>query len=77
MRRFPGSLETTTVMVALVLAACESGSKARPSNDTMTTRERQEAIGRSGIPGAGGINRALDAADSATARNRRLDSITP
>lgn len=43
--------------------------------DSLTTRQRQEALGETGIPGATGINRALKISDTATARNRRLDSI--
>lgn len=57
-----------------VLAAC-AGKPATVARDTLTTRARQEAVGNSGIPGAKGINRALEASDSATARNQRLDSI--
>ena len=58
----------------ILMAGC--GAKPAPiPRDTMTTRERQEAVGNSGIPGAKGINRALEASDSATARNQRLDSI--
>jgi hypothetical protein len=43
--------------------------------DTLSTRERQEALGKSAIPGAGGVNRALDIVDTAAVRNQRLDSI--
>lgn len=57
-----------------VLAAC-AGKPGTAARDTLTTRQRQEAVGNSGIPGAKGINRALEASDSATARNQRLDSI--
>jgi hypothetical protein len=60
---------------AVAVASC-GGAKAKAvTADTLTTRERQEAIGRSGIPGAVGINKAIEVADSATAKNRVLDSI--
>ena len=59
------------------LATGCSGDDSRPvaARDTLTDRQRQEAIGRSGLPGATGITGALKASDSATARNQRLDSI--
>lgn len=60
----------------LTLGAAGCGAKPTPiAKDTLSTRARQEAVGNSGIPGAKGINRALEASDSATARNQRLDSI--
>ncbi len=63
-----------TLLISLGAAGC--GSRPSPvARDTLTTRQRQEAVGNSGIPGAKGINRALEASDSATARNQRLDSI--
>ena len=60
--------------ILLGAAGC-GGKPATVAKDTLTTRQRQEAIGNSGIPGAKGINRALQASDSATARNQRLDSV--
>lgn len=62
------------LFAAFALAGC---GRTRPpaAADSLSTRERQEAIGRSGLTGATGINRAIDVADSATARNRVLDSL--
>lgn len=71
----------TSLLVAILLglAACgakPAADKAKATTpDTLTTRQRQEAIGNSGIPGARGINRALIISDTALARNQRLDSI--
>lgn len=65
----------------IVLMAGLGGCGGKPpadhakAADTLSTRERQEALGKSGIPGARGINRALDIVDTAAARNQRLDSI--
>lgn len=57
----------------LVLASC--GSEATPDSGTqLTKRQSDSAIGASGIPGARGVTRAMNAADSAAARNARLDS---
>jgi hypothetical protein len=56
----------------LLVAACSSppaGTK-RPA----TERERDSVIGASRLPGASGVRRALRAADSAAARNARIDS---
>ncbi len=66
------------VVVIMGLAACGTKPPApekAKAPDSLTTRQRQEAIGESGIPGATGINRALKISDTATARNQRLDSI--
>jgi 16S rRNA C1402 (ribose-2'-O) methylase RsmI len=61
--------------MALLLSSCGGKPGAADPADTLSTRARQEAIGRSGIPGATGINRALEVADSATARQAALDSL--
>ena len=71
-RAAAAALATVT---ALVLASCGGKPASSDASDTLTTRERQEAIGRSGLPGATGINRALEVADTATAREAALDSL--
>ena len=50
-------------------------------DDTVTQqpvdqRARDSAIAESGLPGASGIRRALDVADSAAARQARMDSLS-
>ena len=65
-------------VVSFAAAAGACGGRAKPAGsaaDTLTTRERQEAIGRSGIPGATGIGKALEVADSAAARAALVDSV--
>ena len=57
----------------LALAACQSDETANSRSD-LTKREADSAIGASGLPGASGVTRAMNAADSAAARNARLDS---
>ena len=58
----------------LALAAC--GSDETPdSRAELTKRQADSAIGASGLPGARGITRAMNAADSAAARNARMDSV--
>ena len=61
--------------LALIGCTGKKPAKAAATADTLTTRQRQEAIGRSGLPGAKAINKALEAADSEAARVGRLDSI--
>ena len=56
----------------LLVGACTSDSgQAR----TGTQRERDSVLGASKLPGAAGVRGALKAADSAAARNARLDSV--
>jgi hypothetical protein len=56
----------------LLAGACTSDSRqARPA----TQRERDSVLGASKLPGAQGVRGALRAADSAVARNARLDSV--
>lgn len=57
----------------LALAACQS-SETPESRRDVTKRQADSALGVSGLPGAQGITRAMNAADSAAARNARMDS---
>ena len=57
----------------LLLAAACSGSAEQGA--VRGERERDSVIGQSQLPGARGVQRALDVSDSADARNARLDSI--
>lgn len=62
----------------LILAACSGGDQGSADatvEDTLTRRQRDSIIGESPLPGAQGVQGALRAADSAAARNERLDSI--
>jgi|RifCSP16_2_1023846.scaffolds.fasta_scaffold193899_2 hypothetical protein len=65
------------VLLVVVLAGCGGASGDGQANrpDTLTRRQRDSAIGASGLPGAQGVRGAIEAQDSAAARNRRLDSI--
>ncbi|HEY8196307.1 MAG TPA: hypothetical protein VIG04_04985 [Gemmatimonadales bacterium] len=60
------------IFCVLMVGACTSNSgQAR----TGTQRERDSVLGASKLPGAAGVRGALRAADSASARNARLDSV--
>ena len=61
------------------LAGCAPGDSpddAGVSADSITQRQRDSAVGASGLPGSQGVNRALDASDAAAARNAAMDSLT-
>jgi hypothetical protein len=58
--------------VLLALPACGSSSTAGAGR---TERERDSVIGQSKLPGAHGVQGALQAGDSARARAAALDSL--
>jgi hypothetical protein len=60
-------------VLLLAIAACSKGETT--AKKPLTQRERDSAIGASNLPGAAGVRGALRAADSAQARNNRLDTI--
>ena len=65
--------------VLLVIGACGGGggSSARSTTDTLTERQRDSMLSTSKIPGASGVGKAMNAADSASARVRAADTIGP
>jgi len=67
-----------TVIALLVvgtLAGCTDRKKASETKPPPTRRERDSMIGESRLPGAQGVRGALRAADSAAARQQRIDAI--
>lgn len=61
--------------LGLLVAASACGGSGTPARDTTKTQaQRDSAIGRSGLPGSKGVMDALGAADSARARQARIDS---
>jgi hypothetical protein len=62
------------LLILLVTAGCTATEKPERAS---TQRERDSVIGASQLPGARGVRGALGAADSAAARNARLDSVGP
>lgn len=55
---------------SLLLASC--GTSSTPKR-VLTERERDSTLGKSVIPGAAGVTRALEASDSAKASAQRMD----
>ncbi|MGI9038496.1 MAG: hypothetical protein ACR2GQ_06505 [Gemmatimonadota bacterium] len=76
-------MRSIPAVLALVLGAlsvgCSSGSEADPpaTTEMETERARDSAIAESALPGARGVRGAMGAADSAAARNARIDSMAP
>ena len=60
------------VFFILLAGACTPDSRPARAG---TQRERDSVLGASKLPGAQGVRGALRAADSADARNARLDSV--
>ncbi|HUR92554.1 MAG TPA: hypothetical protein VMY38_07765 [Gemmatimonadaceae bacterium] len=61
------------ISALLVLAGCKPGETPEPST-ALTKRQADSALGASNLPGARGVAGAIIAADSAAARNARIDS---
>lgn len=70
-------MQTALLFACIVLAACAQPETPANNRDTMSQRQRDSVLGQSQLPGAQGVTRAMGAADSARARNARLDSIRP
>jgi hypothetical protein len=68
-RTFVAALPLLAAVVTL--AACSS---PKPPPKPTTQRQRDSAIGASGLPGASGIRRAQQVTDSLNAQTARLDS---
>ena len=58
-----------------LLSAC-AGKPAELPRQPLSTRARESALAKSGLPGATGIGSALRVSDSADARRKREDSVS-
>ena len=67
------------MIVPVLLAACSDGKSAKSAadRDSLTERQRDSILARSRIPGASAVGSAMRAADSASARIRATDSVSP
>ena len=66
----------TSLAFSLALAGCGGADReAAAPADTLTQRQRDSIVGASSLPGAGGVRRAIDVADSAAARQSVIDTI--
>ena len=66
-------------IVLALLAACSESKPAKSAadGDSLTERQRDSILAQSRIPGASGVGSAMRAADSASARVRATDSVSP
>ena len=62
-------------VMILASPACSKRSDAEHSSPAMSERQRDSAIAKSQLPGAGTVGKALAASDSASARAARADSL--
>jgi hypothetical protein len=59
-----------------ILLACGSDKSSQSVNrDTLTERQKDSILAHSQIPGARAVGRAMNAADSASARAARTDTV--
>jgi hypothetical protein len=58
-----------------LLSGCRDTSQDELLQKPISTRARESALAKSGLPGATGIGSALRVSDSADARRKREDSI--
>ena len=56
------------------MLAC-GGSRPEPEQPPISTRARESALAKSGLPGATGVGSALRVSDSADARRKLQDSV--
>ena len=76
-RRFIAGARSLVAMSLAVCLATGCGGERGERADTIGTREADSALGASRVPGASGVSSSMRAADSAAARNARLDSVAP
>ena len=65
------------VTLIILAASCSGGSAGdnAAAADTLTRAQRDSVIGASKLPGARGVQRAIEVRDSAAARNAAMDSL--
>ena len=62
----------------LLLGACGSGGQSnanKVNRDTLTERQSDSILAKSSIPGASAVGKAMNAADSTSARVQASDSV--
>lgn len=69
-------------LLIAALPACSSGGAGSDAAaddsvaaDSLTRRQKDSAVAESGLPGARGVEGAMDASDAARERAARLDSL--
>ncbi|NIQ52519.1 MAG: hypothetical protein GWN71_03420 [Gammaproteobacteria bacterium] len=62
-------------IACVALAACSDAPRDDAPARAVDARQRDSAIGASGLPGAKGVTRALEASDAVKERAATLDSV--
>ena len=75
MRKPRGRAGFALLACCWLLAGCRDTSQDELLQKPISTRARESALAKSGLPGATGIGSALRMSDSADARRKREDSI--
>jgi hypothetical protein len=72
-----GRTKAAALLIVLALAACTADAEPTRSEaaDTVTTQQRDSALGASPIPGGKAVGAAREAAAAADAKTARTDSI--
>ena len=68
-------LVTITALLCLMSACGSDDSKQTVNRDTLTQRQKDSILANSRIPNARAVGRAMKAADSASMRALRADSV--
>jgi hypothetical protein len=63
------------LVVVGVVTACGAGNSDQTARDTLTQRQQDSILANSKIPNARAVGNAMRAADSASARAGRADSV--
>jgi hypothetical protein len=63
-------------VLTLVVAACDKDDSPN-KNPALTQRERDSIFANSTIPGARAVKKSMTVADSATARQQRMQDTSP
>jgi hypothetical protein len=68
-------MRIAVVLSCLLMACTDSGSNSALQRDSLTQRQRDSVIANSKLPGARGVQGAINAADAAAARQQAADTI--
>ncbi|HTH66384.1 MAG TPA: hypothetical protein VL563_17005 [Gemmatimonadales bacterium] len=64
------------IVAGILLSACSTGgSGSKVNRDTLTERQSDSILAKSSIPGASAVGKAMNAADSTSARVQASDSV--
>lgn len=69
--------QPVAVAVLVLAVACGGGQSSSAGRDTLTQRQRDSILAQSKVPGARAVGAAMKAADSASAKIRATDTVSP